>query len=79
MHGSRYALLVDALGAVAEVARNRVESLPDMMNDGQSMIDSLVKPLADDAERRILIVLSPERILQRLGAVPATPLLLAQR
>jgi chemotaxis signal transduction protein len=70
---SRFGLLVDQLGAVSDIATRRVEPLPAMMNEGNSLIDSLVKPLADDAERRILMVLSAERILQRLGrAGPAS-------
>ncbi len=73
MHNVRFGLRVDSLGAVADIAAHRIEALPHMMSDGQSMIESLVKPLPEDNERRILIVLSADRIVQRLGQ-PASAL-----
>lgn len=78
----RFGLLVDQLDRVCEVPAAHVEALPEMMSDGASMIESLVKPREDSDERRILAVLSVERILQRLerGAreVAALPLRSAQ-
>jgi chemotaxis signal transduction protein len=70
---TRFGMLVDQLGAVCDIATQRAEALPEMMNEGNSMIDSLIKPLPDDAERRILMVLSPDRIVQRLGGSQEPP------
>ncbi len=61
----RFGLMVDSLGEVAEIEAQRIEAVPGMLADGQSLIESIVKPRADDGERRILIVLSAEKILQR--------------
>lgn len=63
----RFGILVDSLGEVAEFAADRIEPVPGMMSEGQSLIDSLVKPRPDDGERRILIVLSADRILKRFA------------
>ena len=73
----RFGILVDSLGEITEIAARHIEAVPEMMTDGRSLVESLVKPQADDAERRILIVLSPERIVQRVGHYrrPDTPLL----
>ncbi|MGL4410197.1 MAG: chemotaxis protein CheW [Zoogloea sp.] len=67
--GLRFGLTVDTLGEIAEIEKSRIEALPGMMADGLSMIDSLIKPRMDDQERRILVVLSVEKILRRF-AVP---------
>lgn len=72
-HRLRFGLLVDQLGAVQEIPVNRIEPLPDMMSEGNSLIESLVKPQGHEAERRILIVLSVDRILQRLGQAVSLP------
>ncbi|HZX32466.1 MAG TPA: chemotaxis protein CheW [Rhodocyclaceae bacterium] len=64
----RFGILVDNLGEIAEIASARIEAVPEMMADGQSLIESLVKPLAVDGERRILIVLATDKIVQRFAA-----------
>jgi len=64
---SRFGILVDNLGDITEVAASRVEPVPGMLADGHSLIESLVKPLGDDTERRILIVLSVDKILGRFS------------
>lgn len=66
-HGLRYGILVDSLGEIAEIPSHCLEAVPEMMADGRSVVESLVKPLPDDQERRILIVLSPARIVERVG------------
>lgn len=66
-HQTRFGILVDSLGEIAEIAAHRIERVPGMMADGQSVVESLVKPAPEDNERRILIVLSPERIVQRIA------------
>lgn len=69
-HQMRFGILVDNLG---EIAGARIEAVPEMMSDGQSLIESLVKPLANDGERRILIVLSTDKIVQRFTAPAPNP------
>lgn len=64
---TRFGILVDQLDRVCEVPARLVEPLPDMMSDGNSLIESLVKPQAEVNERRILVVLSVDRILARLN------------
>jgi chemotaxis signal transduction protein len=63
----RFGILVDQLDRVCEVPAAHIEPLPNMMSDGNSLIEGLVKPRGDAGERRILMVLSVERILSRLG------------
>jgi chemotaxis signal transduction protein len=65
--GLRFGILIDQLAPVREVLLSRVEPLPALMNEGNSPIESLVKPSAEDDERRILMILGVERILQRVG------------
>jgi chemotaxis signal transduction protein len=78
----RFGILVDQIDRVCEVPAAHVEPLPNMMSDGNSLIEGLVKPRGDGGERRILMVLSVERILARLGnAVPednVVPLLIGE-
>jgi hypothetical protein len=38
-----------------------------MLANGKSLTESLVKPHPADADKRILVILSVERILQRLS------------
>ena len=63
----RFGILVDSLGDITDISADRIESVPGMMADGHSLIESLVKPPAEDVERRILIVLSVEKILRKLS------------
>lgn len=67
-----FAIVVDRLAPVREVPLVRVEPLPALMSDGDSLIESLVKPGGEDGERRILMVLGVDRILRRSG-VRGTP------
>lgn len=64
-HEVRFGLLVDSLGEIAEIEASSIEVVPEMMADGKSLVESLVKPDPEDSERRILILLSPSRIVQR--------------
>lgn len=66
-HQLRFGIRVDQVDAVCEVPVADIEPLPDMMNDGKSVIESLVRPQPDSGERRILIVLSVDRIIERLS------------
>lgn len=61
----RFGILVDSLGEIAEIPTSQIESVPDMLSDSSSLLESLVKPGSDDAERRILLVLSAEKMLNR--------------
>ncbi|MFV5212494.1 chemotaxis protein CheW [Azonexus caeni] len=62
-----FAILVDRLAPVREVPLARVEPLPALMSEGDSLIESLVRPGGEDGERRILMVLGVDRILKRSG------------
>ncbi|MFT3850013.1 MAG: chemotaxis protein CheW [Propionivibrio sp.] len=70
---SLFGFVVDSLGEVAEIDAQRIEPVPGMLANSQSLIESIVKPRADDRERRILIVLSTEKILQRFSIGAPTP------
>ena len=63
---ARFGILVDNLGEITEIPTLQIESVPDLFSDGNSLLESLVKPLG--AERRILLVLSVEKILNRFYA-----------
>lgn len=69
--GLRFGILIDRLDAVCDIPAQHLEPLPEMMNEGQSLIEGLVKPLPESQERRILMVLSAERILERLQGAGA--------
>ena len=62
-----FGILVDELGDIPEIASSRIEPVPAMM--AGSLTESLVKPHAEDAEKRILIILSAESIRQRLAGL----------
>ncbi len=64
---SSFGILVDELGDIPEIAASRIEPVPSMMFGSGSLTESLVKPHADDAEKRILIILSADSIRQRLS------------
>uniref|UniRef100_Q47H54 CheW protein n=1 Tax=Dechloromonas aromatica (strain RCB) TaxID=159087 RepID=Q47H54_DECAR len=68
---TQFGILVDNLAEITEIASHRIEPVPGMMSDGNSLIDSLVKPMENDAERRILIVLSTEKLAKRFAAPAA--------
>ena len=59
----RFGILVDSLGEIAEIPTSQIEPVPDMLSDRNSLLESLVKPAG--AERRILLVLSAEKMMSR--------------
>ena len=63
----RFGVLVDALGAVRNVANARIDALSDAMTGSTSLVESLVKPEVGSADRRLLLVLSTPRILRRFS------------
>lgn len=63
---TRFGILVDSLGDITEIPVSQIEPVPHMMSEGKSLVESLVKPRSDSVERRILVILSVEKILQRL-------------
>ncbi|HAN56666.1 MAG TPA: hypothetical protein DCQ77_11020 [Betaproteobacteria bacterium] len=69
-------MLVDELGEIPEIVSARIEPLADIMGQGYSLTESLVKPHRNDADNRILSILSAERILHRLTglSVPSAAL-----
>ncbi|MBK1681007.1 hypothetical protein CKO20_11570 [Rhodocyclus tenuis] len=62
---TRFGLIVDTLGEVTSIEAQRIEPVPALLADGQSLVDSLVKPGVEERERRILIILSLTKILER--------------
>ena len=77
---SRFGILVDELGEIPEISAQRIETLPQLLAGGTSLTESLVKPHPDDAEKRILIILSVDRIIERVhgGGRSHEPLRLEQ-
>jgi chemotaxis signal transduction protein len=67
----RFGIVVDDLGEIPEFAPERFELVPGMMSSSSSITESLVKPVAGESENRILVVLSVDKMIERLsGAVP---------
>ena len=66
-HEKRFGILIDNLGDITEIPLSQIEAVPEMMSSGRSLIDSLVKPQGDKSDRRILMVLSVEKIMTRLS------------
>lgn len=64
----RFGILIDSLGDISEIPASQIEPVPNMLSEGNSLLESLVKPQPDSEERRILMVLSIEKILGRLSA-----------
>jgi chemotaxis signal transduction protein len=64
-HDIRFGILVDSLGDINEIPLSQLENVPNMMSKGDSLVESLVKPHEKNVDRRILIVLSAEKIFQR--------------
>lgn len=65
-----FGILVDELGEIPEIAAERVEPIPAMLANGRSLTESLVKPHPGREDKSILVVLSPERMLERLSGIP---------
>ena len=71
---SRFGLLVDALGDIPEVHRDRLSELPGMLAGGCVLADSIL-PVADRETERMLLILGVERIHARLAPGVTEPLL----
>ena len=63
---SRFGILVDELGEIPEIPAQRIEPIPGMLTSGSSLTESLVKPHPSDGEKRLLIILSIERVMARI-------------
>ena len=66
-NNTRFGILVDSLGDIAEIPASQIEAVPAMMTDGNFLIESIVKPQPNDKEKRILIVLSIEKMFSKLS------------
>jgi chemotaxis signal transduction protein len=66
---SRFGILVDDLGEIPEIPAQRIEPIPGMLANGNSLTESLVKPHPDDDEKRLLIILSIECIMARINDI----------
>lgn len=71
--GASFGILVDELAEIPEISAQRIEPIPGMLANGSALTESLVKPHPADGERRILVILSAERILQRLSGAKLDP------
>jgi len=65
----RFGIVVDELGEIPEFAPERFEKVPGLMSSSSAITESLVKPIAGESESRILVVLSIERMIERLSGV----------
>ena len=63
----RFGILVDNLGDINEIPVSQLDPVPSMMSNDNSLVESLVKPPAGSVDRRILIILSAEKIFHRLS------------
>lgn len=59
-------LLVDALGEIPEVSVSQIEKISPMLAGDNILADSIVKQCADEPCQEMLVVLSPERICNRV-------------
>ena len=64
---TRFGILVDSLGDITEIPLSQVDAVPTMMSNGNSIVESLVTPQTGNANRRVLVVLSAEKIFYRLS------------
>ncbi len=64
-----FGVLIDNLGDISEIEKDRFEPVPLTMNS-KSIIDSLVKPENMDSARRMLVILSIEKMLERFRLKP---------
>ena len=62
----RFGILADELGEIPEIPAQRIEPIPGMLANGNSLTESLVKPHPNDGEKRILIILSVDRVIARV-------------
>ncbi|NNM81568.1 MAG: chemotaxis protein CheW [Burkholderiales bacterium] len=67
---SVFGMLVDELGDIPEIESARLEPVPGMMLD--TLTEGLVRPHPEDLEKRILVVLSGDRMLQKLTGTKRT-------
>lgn len=63
-----FGILVDSLGEIPEVAHHRIEALSPMFSGEGAIADSVVKPEPTQPAGELLLVLSPEKICQRIAA-----------
>ena len=66
-------LLVDHLGEIPEVPVDRIERLSSMLGGDNQLAESMVKKTAGETSQEMLVLLSAERIrnrIQNLGKLP---------
>jgi chemotaxis signal transduction protein len=64
----RLGILVDRLADITEVPVSNIDSSPNIIAKASSLFASVIKPPEDSADRRILMVLSIEKIIQRFSS-----------
>lgn len=61
-----YGILVDELGEIPQIPRSRIDPATGMLASNNTITESLVRPFESDPDKRILIVLSVERMVAKL-------------
>ena len=62
-----FGMVVDSLGDIAEIPVARIQQDPGMANARGSVVDSIVKPMDNDPERRLMLILAVPRLLEQLS------------
>ena len=61
-------ILVDGLGDIPEIAEAWIQPIPAaLVADGASVADSVIRHPGEDAETEVLVVVSAERVVARVG------------
>lgn len=58
-------VMVDELGEIPEIPRDRIEKVSPMLSAGNLLAESLVKPGAGKSSSEMIVVLSPERLRRK--------------
>ena len=63
---TRIGLVVDALGEIPEVCMSRVDATSSILDGEESYVECIIKPDPQSGSRELLVVVDPERLVQRL-------------
>ena len=64
-HNVLIGVMVDDLGEIPEIPLERIEKVTPMLNTGNMLAESLVKPGVGKSSREMIVVLSPERLRRK--------------
>ncbi len=65
-----FGLVVDALGEIPQVFKNRVDSGKSVLNSAASYIECLIKPPANSDKKELLVILDPDKTLNMVMSRP---------